>query len=117
GDVPLLLDKNKRSDERPAREFDRADRDRAERPRREINDRPARPVRERSPRNPEAGMQSYRIEVGHDHGVKPGNIVGAIANEANIDSKNIGRIEIYDDFSVLDLPADLPKEVLQHLKK
>ena len=61
-------------------------------------------------------MRSYRIEVGHQHGVKPGNIVGAIANEANIESKHIGRIEIYDDFSVLDLPADLPKDVMQHLK-
>jgi ATP-dependent RNA helicase DeaD len=91
--------------------------ERTDRPERfERADRPARVERERRPRESEPGMQTYRIEVGHDHGVKPGNIVGAIANEANIDSKNIGRIEIYDGFSVLDLPSDLPKEVMQHLK-
>ena len=61
-------------------------------------------------------MGTFRIEVGHAHGVKPGNIVGAIANEANIDSKFIGRIEIYDDYSTLDLPADLPPAVVDHLK-
>jgi len=49
--------------------------------------------------------------------VKPGNIVGAIANEAGIDSKYIGRIQIFDNYSLVDLPAGMPKEVLQHLKK
>ena len=126
GDVPLLLDKNKReprmetvmSDDRPVRErSDRGERnERNERPQRERSERPARTERERRPRESEPGMQSYRIEVGHDHGVKPGNIVGAIANEANIDSKKIGRIEIYDGFSILDLPSDLSKDVMQHLK-
>jgi ATP-dependent RNA helicase DeaD len=67
-------------------------------------------------RAPEEGMATFRIEVGHANGVKPGNIVGAIANEAGIDSKLIGRIEIYDDFSTLDLPADLPNDLLDHLK-
>jgi ATP-dependent RNA helicase DeaD len=61
-------------------------------------------------------MGTFRIEVGYAHGVKPGNIVGAIANEAGIESKYIGRIEIYDDFSTLDLPADLPPDLLDHLK-
>jgi ATP-dependent RNA helicase DeaD len=61
-------------------------------------------------------MGTYRIEVGHAHGVKPGNIVGAIANEAGIPSKLIGRIEIYDDYSMLDLPADLTPDLLDHLK-
>jgi ATP-dependent RNA helicase DeaD len=41
-------------------------------------------------------MESFRIEVGHDHGVKPANIVGAIANEAGLEAKYIGRIEIFD---------------------
>lgn len=124
GNVPLLLNKNARepameamrSDERPKRERERERSDRGQRERGERVARAPRPERERSPRSSEPGMQGYRIEVGHDHGVKPGNIVGAIANEANIDSKYIGRIEIYDDFSVLDLPSDLPKEVMQKLK-
>jgi ATP-dependent RNA helicase DeaD len=62
-------------------------------------------------------MATYRIEVGHTHGVKPGNIVGAIANEGGVPSKEIGRIEIYDDFSTLDMPADLPQDLIDHLKK
>mgnify|MGYP000701545673 FL=1 len=62
-------------------------------------------------------MQRYRIEVGHDHEVKPGNIVGAIANEADIESKYIGRISIYDDHSTIDLPEGMPKELLYTLKK
>ena len=134
GDVPLLLDKNKREtkpeaswsadkrdggrsdfrSERPERfeRSERPERERASRPDRERSSAP----RERTARVSEPGMQSYRIEVGHDHGVKPGNIVGAIANEANIDSKNIGRIEIYDNFSVLDLPNDLSPDLMNHLK-
>jgi len=66
---------------------------------------------------PEKDMQRFRIEVGHTHGVKPGNIVGAIANEAEIDSEYIGRIEIYEDHSTVDLPSGMPKELFKHLKK
>lgn len=65
---------------------------------------------------PDAGMERFRIEVGHVHGVKPGNIVGAIANEAEIESEYIGRIEILDDHSIIDLPEGMPKELFKHLK-
>jgi ATP-dependent RNA helicase DeaD len=75
-------------------------------------DRPRRPRR-----GPEAGMQTYRIEVGHQHGVKPANIVGAIANEAQMDSRHIGRIEIFDDHSLVDLPEGMPKELYRELQK
>ena len=64
----------------------------------------------------EAGMERYRIEVGFDHKVKPANIVGAVANEADIDSKHIGRIEIFSDHSLIDLPEGMPKELLNVLK-
>jgi len=64
----------------------------------------------------ETGKDRFRIDVGHNHKVKPGNIVGAIANEADIDSKYIGRINIFDDFSLVDLPEDMPKELLNELK-
>ncbi|MES2105339.1 MAG: DEAD/DEAH box helicase [Pseudomonadota bacterium] len=128
GDVPLLLDKKQRepanssswSDDRPARtsaagKFDRPERgDRFDRGDRA--ERPAFPKKERMDRQPDAGMQTYRIEVGYEHGVKPGNIVGAIANEAGLDSKHIGRIEIYDDYSVLDLPEDLSASTLEQLQ-
>ena len=64
----------------------------------------------------DSGMERFRIEVGNTHGVKPGNIVGAIANEAEIDSEHIGRIEIFADYSTVDLPEGMPKELMKHLK-
>lgn len=64
----------------------------------------------------EDGMERFRVEVGHAHGVKPGNLVGAIANEAGLDSQNIGRIELFDSFSVVDLPEGMPKDLFKHLK-
>lgn len=65
---------------------------------------------------PDKDLERFRVEVGHSHGVKPGNIVGAIANEAEVDAEYIGRIEIYENYSTVDLPAGMPKEVFQHLK-
>ncbi|HEY5800674.1 MAG TPA: DbpA RNA binding domain-containing protein, partial [Burkholderiaceae bacterium] len=68
-------------------------------------------------KGPVLPMEAYRIEVGHTHGVKPANIVGAIANEAEIEARHIGRIDIYDDYSLIDLPTGMPKELLNQLKK
>jgi len=65
---------------------------------------------------PSEGMERFRIAVGHNHGVMPGNIVGAIANEADIEGRNIGRINIYDDYTLIDLPAGMPKETFTALK-
>ena len=62
-------------------------------------------------------METFRIEVGHAHGVQPGNIVGAIANEADLESRFIGRIDIRDDYSLVDLPEGMPRELMEHLKK
>ncbi|MCX4027726.1 DEAD/DEAH box helicase [Endozoicomonas sp. SM1973] len=66
--------------------------------------------------HPDIEMQRYQVDVGRDHGLKPGNLVGAIANEADIESQYIGEICIYDEFSTVDLPAGMPKDVLQLLK-
>ncbi|WP_299946222.1 DEAD/DEAH box helicase [uncultured Microbulbifer sp.] len=66
---------------------------------------------------PDEGMERFRIEIGREQGVRPGGIVGAIANEVELDSSYIGRIEIYPDYTTVDLPEGMPKEVLQHLKK
>ncbi|MFT5012396.1 MAG: ATP-dependent RNA helicase DeaD [Dinoroseobacter sp.] len=71
----------------------------------------------KSKAKPPEGMERYRIEVGHDHEVKPGNIVGAIANEAGLDAKNIGHIDIYSGHSIVDLPAGMPRDVFRELKK
>jgi len=61
-------------------------------------------------------MERYRIAVGRKHGVKPANIVGAIANEAGIDSRYIGGIQIFEDHSIVDLPEGMPKEIFNHLQ-
>lgn len=83
-----------------------------ERPRRERK--PRGEVRSESP--PDKDMERFRIEVGHAHKVMPGNIVGAIANEADLNAKLIGRINIFDDHSTVDLPKDMPEEIFQELK-
>jgi ATP-dependent RNA helicase DeaD len=66
---------------------------------------------------PEQGMERFRIELGSEHGIKPGNIVGAIANEADINSRHIGRIAIYDTYSTVDLPHGMPEHILRLLHK
>ena len=77
--------------------------------------------REQRPRRDDAGPPRggvrYRIEVGHEHGVQPGNIVGAIANEAGIDSQHIGRINIFEAHATVDLPEGMPPEIFQRLRK
>ena len=75
-------------------------------------EREARPL----PGEPELAMERYRVAVGYRHGVKPGNIVGAIANEAGLESRYIGQIEIHDDFSTVDLPSGMPDETLRILR-
>lgn len=62
-------------------------------------------------------METFRIEVGHAQQVRPGNIVGAIANESGLDSSAIGRIRIFDEFSTVDLPAGMPQELLAKLRR
>jgi len=65
----------------------------------------------------DSDKQRYRIEVGHEHGVKPGNIVGAIANESGIAGEHIGHIAIEKDYSLVDLPSGMPRDVFMDLKK
>ncbi|HSN22631.1 MAG TPA: DEAD/DEAH box helicase, partial [Methylomicrobium sp.] len=113
GDTPLLMQNlPKKSyesrDDRPQRE----DRQRRE----------DRPQRDRKPKHAFGSgaaveMELFRIEVGHNHGVKPGNIVGAIANETGIDGDHIARIRIEDEYSTVELPAGMPKELIEELKK
>ncbi|MEI6706464.1 MAG: DEAD/DEAH box helicase [Methylococcales bacterium] len=126
GEVPLLMQPPKKVKE-----------SREESPRRDRDDRPSRDRGERTDRGGDRGdsrggdrerkpkrsfgsdieMETFRIEVGHAHGVKPGNIVGAIANETGIDGDHIARIKISDDYSTVELPAGMPKELLQELRK
>jgi ATP-dependent RNA helicase DeaD len=62
-------------------------------------------------------METFRLEVGSVHGIKPGNIVGAIANEAGIEGVHIGRVDIREDHSFVDLPAGMPKQIFKDLQK
>jgi len=62
-------------------------------------------------------FETFRLEVGHAHGVKPGNIVGAIANEAGLEGRHIGQVDIRDDHSFVDLPEGMPKDIFRGLKK
>jgi ATP-dependent RNA helicase DeaD len=74
-------------------------------------------VRERRGKEAFARMDTYRIEVGAVHGIKPGNIVGAIANEAGISGSHIGRVEIREDHSLVGLPEGMPKDIFKKLQK
>lgn len=78
------------------------------------SDEERRPKRKDSP--PEKGLERFRIEVGHNDSVMPGNIVGAIANESGLTSKDIGRINIFDNYSTVDLPLDMPDDIFKDLK-
>jgi ATP-dependent RNA helicase DeaD len=104
--------------ERPDRRGQREQREPRE-PREQREQRePRAPRREQAPRiEPRGELVPYRIEVGRVHEVSPREIVGAIANEAGLASRFIGRIEIHDEFSTVDLPADMPPDVLGQLRK
>ncbi len=87
----------------------RNDRDRHSGDRRERRERPA--------RAPEENMQRYRVEVGHRDRVKPGNLVGAIAGETGLQGRMIGRIQIFDNHSLVDLPKGMPEDVFNSLQR
>lgn len=65
---------------------------------------------------PAEGMERYRLEVGETHGVKAGNIVGAIANEAGLEGQYISQLQIHADYSTVDLPEGMPKEIFRTLQ-
>lgn len=67
--------------------------------------------------NPAIKMRRYRVAVGRKDNIKPGNVLGAIANEAEISSEFIGAIQIFQDFTTVDLPDEMPKETIEILKK
>lgn len=109
GETPLLLDEDQPAPARRERfdRDDRGDRDRGDR-----DDRPRRDDRRRSG-GPTA---TYRIEVGRRHKVEPRQIVGALANEGGLRREDFGAIQIRPDFSLVELPADLPRDTLQRLE-
>ncbi|OAI05740.1 DEAD/DEAH box helicase [Methylomonas methanica] len=107
GDTPLLMKEPSKKPRKDAEEKGRSDR----------NDRGERGPRREKGRAGAVEMETFRIEVGHSDGVKPGNIVGAIANETGIDGDHIARIKIEEHYSTVELPAGMPKDLFQALKK
>lgn len=76
----------------------------------------ARQGRRRS-KDGDMAFETFRVEVGHTHGVKPGNIVGAIANEAGLEGRHIGHVDIRDDHTFIDLPEGMPRDIFRSLQK
>jgi ATP-dependent RNA helicase DeaD len=113
GDTPLLLSPDDPRFARQARE--REERGNPREGRSFRDDRPDRPERERRPRDPNKRLTAYRIEVGKRHRVEPRQIVGALANEGGLSRDDFGHIDIRPDFSIVELPADLPAETLDKL--
>ena len=99
GDTPLLLQAMRTP---KASKFERG------------NDRKG---RESRGRREDLDRQTWRVEVGKTHNVGPGNLVGAIANEAGLDNGEIGKIKLFDNFSLVDLPSDLPTDIVQLLSE
>ncbi|SET55099.1 DEAD/DEAH box helicase [Thalassotalea agarivorans] len=97
-------------------------RERAERGERRGRERDERRGGERAPRKmrgqtQDVDFQQYRLEVGRSHGVKPGDIVGAIANEISLDSRYIGQIDLHERHSIVQLPKGMPEHLFKQLKK
>jgi ATP-dependent RNA helicase DeaD len=82
--------------------------------RKERKDKPAR--EDRGPRERRGDLATYRIAVGKRHKVAPGAIVGAIANEGGLHRSDFGHISIKQDYSLVELPAKLPRNTLKALE-
>jgi ATP-dependent RNA helicase DeaD len=113
GKKPLLMDTQSSRREPREEDVERKEHERRKEP--ERHQQRARPESSRAAADAE--METYRIEVGREHGVEPGNIMGAIANEAGLEGKFIGRIVIREDHSFVDLPSGMPKEIFRELQK
>ena len=90
-----------------------------ERPRRERGDKPVRG--ERAPRRerreaPEEGMTRLFVGAGRDLGIRPSDIVGAIANEAGVPSKCIGAIDITDRFTIVEVDSDRVEQIIDAME-
>jgi len=108
GGSPLLLKEKLRdsaADQRESRET------------RELHGAGDREPRQAAERLAEEDTETFRIEVGYTHGVKPGNIVGAIANVAGLEGRQIGHVDIREDHTFVGLPKGMPEQILAELRK
>ena len=115
GDSPLVLNKEEKVRFEQSDRGDRSDRG-GRRDRGEKRERRDRKERKKKSEPVTQGMERFHISVGKAHGVKPANIVGAISSVAGLSDKEIGRIELHDRFSFIELPFGMPKEIFNDLK-
>jgi len=125
GNKPLFIDeksdqrmqeRTKRDDREPRQQ--REPRDRKDRGERAGKGRKATPDLKPLPLKGEPGVEMirYMVSVGYDDGLRPGNLVGAVANEADLESRYIGHIEILESYAIVDLPAGMPPETMKTLR-
>ncbi|HHZ71449.1 MAG TPA: DEAD/DEAH box helicase [Methylococcaceae bacterium] len=126
GDEPMLIEKSAKrqrgSDERSQdRRSQRSSDDRNKGRKSKERNQSAidKDTSQRPPRKgaPGVEMELFRLEVGKNDGVEPGNIVGAIANETGLEGDLIQKIKIFDDHSTVHLPEGMPRSLLRSLKK
>jgi ATP-dependent RNA helicase DeaD len=123
GSKPFLIKDLPKSAPEKSREHSRPDRNDGKNDNRSNNRRDSRPSDrgdrgdrgDRHNRN-DIPMVKYKLGVGTQHGIQKGDIVGAIANEAGIESKVMGRISLSDDHSFIELPEGMPKDVFKTLQ-
>jgi len=116
GGEPFLMkpQKEQQRDRSP-----RNDRERDKPHREGRRDKPRGAEKQRTPREsrPDRDMERFRLEVGNEHEVKVNNIVGAIANEAGVDSQYIKNVTIHENYSTVDLPMGMPNDLFKAMKK
>ena len=126
GDEPMLIEKSAKrqrgseersQDRRPQRGSD--DRNKSRKSQERNKPGLDKAASSRPPRKgaPGVEMEQFRLEVGKNDGVEPGNIVGAIANETGLEGDLIQKIKIFDDHSTVDLPEGMPRSLFRSLKK
>ena len=113
GETPLLLSN------KPEKTKFHEEREGSGRERGSDRDRDRGPVKRRSKgvAYGEEGKERYRLEVGSEHGVKAGNILGAILNEVGLDPESVGHISINDSYSTVELPQGMPDNIFHELRK
>jgi ATP-dependent RNA helicase DeaD len=114
-DIPALpvrrLEFNQTTRTMPRPSGRTGDRDRGEPSR--LSKRPSMGRPDREP--PNAGMVRVYVGTGHQAGIRPGDLVGAIANEAKVHSKILGDIEILDRFSLIEVPEAMAPKIIDRL--
>lgn len=80
-------------------------------------DRPERGERRNNNTHIAGGAPRWRVAVGHRDGLQPGALVGALTGEGGLTGKDVGKIDIFGSFALVDLPGGLTPEVIDRLAR